>query len=68
MLVSTYHQTINSHRKHLIERITNLYGEHSPITLDFVKLCHNWCEGEAWDDCLTALVEAHEADPQTLED
>ena len=67
MLISTHNKEINSNRKGLIERMTMLYGEHSPITLDFIKLCHNWCEGEAWDECLALLVQAHEEDPQTLE-
>lgn len=51
-------------RQRLIDRMIRIYGFEHQIVIDFCKLCESYADSEWNDQCLTTLVEAHEACPQ----
>ena len=55
---------MSNRRKSLIDRMIRIYGFEHPIVIEFCKLCESYADNE-WDDqCLTILVEVHEANPR----
>lgn len=56
---------MNDKRERLIDRMIKIYNPKHPIVIEFCKLCERYADSEWNDQCLTTLVEAHEADPQS---
>lgn len=55
-------------RENLMNRMINLYGFESPITIEFCRLCERWADTEENNKSLKLLVESHEADPQWFDE
>lgn len=51
-------------RERLVNRMIRIYGFENPIVIEFRELCERYPISEWNDQCLTTLVEAHEAHPQ----
>lgn len=57
---------MNIVRKALIDRMANLYGQHSFLTILFIDLCKRTAEdGPENDKMLIELVQSHEKYPIT---
>lgn len=56
---------MSDRRERLINRMIRIYGFEHQIVIDFCKLCESYADSEWNDQCLTTLVEAHEANSST---
>lgn len=54
---------MTNRRERLINRMIRIYGFENPIVTEFRRMCEEWAISEWNDQCLTTLVEAHEAHP-----
>ena len=59
---------MTTYRKHLIDRMTHIYGLENPIVIEFCRYCEDWADNDWNNTVLRLLVEAHEADPYFEED
>lgn len=56
---------MNIVRKVLVDRMINLYGRHTTLTVQFVDLCKRMADNTRNDKTLITLVESHEKHPIT---
>lgn len=56
---------MNIVRKALIDRMANLYGRRTSLTVQFINLCKRMVDNTRNDRTLITLVESHEKHPIT---